>query len=360
MPSSKTTLTNCYTPIPLSSSKKTILKDFCRRPDGSELIHSYLYNTSNSNNDPSASTSASDIASDSASNRTNKTKTRSTNSIRHLCLDRSILSSSTGSSLIELGHTKVLCSVHGPRPITSSSLTSGGGGSTDFHSSGVLNCQLRYAPMFGIHPGNKVAMSATNLDGYSSTSTTTGGGGNLSSQEVELSSRLHDAISSSIPLDLLMKSVVDVFVMVLQDDGSAFAASVMAATLALSDAGVEIYDLVSACSVAVVNIPRRGLKDRGGGDINEGDVKNNGHDTSSPYSEYLLLVDPAEDEILQAEGIVTLAMMSNWNDSVTFWDQTGRLPPTIASEAAELCKEGCMVMSKFMRQCLIGSSFSSS
>ncbi len=335
MPSSKTTLTNCYTPTPLSlsSSKKPILKDLCR-PDGSELIHhSYLYNTNG------LSTSISNKASDST---TKKIKTRSTNSIRHLCLDRSILSSSTGSSLIELGHTKVLCSVHGPRPITSSSLTSGGGSSsTDFHSSGVLNCELRYAPMFGIHPETKVVMSATNLDGYSSTTTPGGsGGGNLSSKEVELSSRLHDAISSSIPLDLLMKSVVDVFVMVLQDDGSAFAASVMAATLALSDAGVEIYDLVSACSVAVVNIPR-GLND--GGD-------------ASPY---LLLVDPAEDEILQAEGIVTLAMMSNWKE-VTFWDQTGRLPPTIASEAAELCKEGCMVMSKFMRQCLIGSSSSSS
>jgi len=52
-------------------------------------------------------------------------------------------------------------------------------------------------------------------------------------------------------------------------------------------------------------------------------------------------------------GVITVAMMKNWKE-VVFWDQTGRLPPSVAMEAAELCREGCTVMHRFMRQALIG------
>jgi len=154
---------------------------------------------------------------------------------------------------------------------------------------------------------------------------------------VELSSRLHDAIVPSIPLDLLRKNVVDVFVMVLQNDGGVLGAAVMAASLALADSGVELYDLVSACSVAVV--PRH-LTTVGDGD-------------AASASSYCLLADPSEEELLAADGVVTLAMMPNWKE-VTFWDQTGRLPVTTASDAADLCRNGCAMMQKFMRQSLVG------
>ena len=65
----------------------------------------------------------------------------------------------------------------------------------------------RFAPNFGVRPESKAMSTATNLDGY-------GSGGGSSTEEIELSSRLHRTISSSIPLELLRKSVVDVFVMV--------------------------------------------------------------------------------------------------------------------------------------------------
>jgi exosome complex component MTR3 len=206
------------------------------------------------------------------------------------------------------------------------------------HSSGVLNCELRYAPTFGIRPETKVLTTATNLDGYSAGAG--GSGSGLSAQEVELSLRLHDAISPAVPLEFLMKNVVDVFVMVLQDDGSVFSASAIAASLALSDAGVEIYDLVSACSVAV--IPRSIVV---GTSVNDDDDQEGGA--------YQLLADPSEDEILASDGIVTLSMMGNWKE-VTFWDQTGRLDPKVANDAAALCRDGCLTMTKFMRKRLLG------
>lgn len=47
----------------------------------------------------------------------------------------------------------------------------------------------------------------------------------------------------------LTKSVVDVRVMVLQADGGELAVATTCASMALADAGIELYDLVTACSV---------------------------------------------------------------------------------------------------------------
>lgn len=298
MPTASTSLSNCYTPFPTGYQK--------------------AFDSSNRHSGDGTG------------------ETRSSKAIRRLCLDRSILSSSSGSSLVELGHTKVICSVHGPRPSNSSSISGGAGGAGDLYSSGSLNCEIRYAPNFGIRPETTLMTTATNLDGFGASS-----GGGFSAEEVEISSRLFDAISTSIPLELLRKSVLDVYVLVLQSDGSILPASIMAASLALSDAGVELYDLVAACSVAV--LPREISS------VEEGSQRGKGRD--KPYH---LLTDPTEEEILKAESVITVAILPNWKE-VAFWDQSGRLPVAIASEATELCRDGCTAMHKFMRQCLVGN-----
>jgi len=50
---------------------------------------------------------------------------------------------------------------------------------------------------------------------------------------------------------LLVLAVVDIFVTVLQNDGSAVEAGITCASLALADAGIEMYDMVAACAVGV-------------------------------------------------------------------------------------------------------------
>jgi len=56
-----------------------------------------------------------------------------------------------------------------------------------------------------------------------------------------------------VRLEAFPKSEVDVFVIVLQDAGAALAAAITAASLALADAAVEMYDLVTACSAVSVD-----------------------------------------------------------------------------------------------------------
>lgn len=295
---SNSTLSNCYTPLPSKSNKKITINP-SSRPSGGQT-------------------------------------NRNAKSIRHLCIDRHILANSTGSSLVELGHTKVLCNVHGPRPISNPSANVS-------VSKGILNCQVRFAPNFGIRPETKMMTTATNLDGFSYTSS-----GANAAQETELSSRLNDCIAPSVPLHLLMKNVVDVYVMVLQDDGAVFAASVIAASLALADSGVETYGLVTAFSVAV--IPKQVFLNAGddGMDVDEDDIG-----ISASDSNYCILADPSTKEIMAAKAVLTVAMMKSWKE-VVFWDQAGSLPPSVANEASELCQEGCTAMHKFMRQALVG------
>ena len=54
----------------------------------------------------------------------------------------------------------------------------------------------------------------------------------------------------SFQVQRLTKTVVDIHVMVLQADGGELAVATSCASMALADAGIELYDLVTACSVA--------------------------------------------------------------------------------------------------------------
>eukprot|EP00586_Coscinodiscus_wailesii_P013064 CAMPEP_0172501774 /NCGR_PEP_ID=MMETSP1066-20121228/153395_1 /TAXON_ID=671091 /ORGANISM="Coscinodiscus wailesii, Strain CCMP2513" /LENGTH=118 /DNA_ID=CAMNT_0013276753 /DNA_START=120 /DNA_END=472 /DNA_ORIENTATION=- len=116
MTASKSSLTNCYTPLPASPR----------------------------NDETTTTTTTTATAPNSRTYGDNTPAPRPANALRRILMDTSILSQSTGSALLELGQTKILCSVHGPRSSSASF------GRTQFRSDGFLNCEVRYAPHFGI------------------------------------------------------------------------------------------------------------------------------------------------------------------------------------------------------------------
>lgn len=67
--------------------------------------------------------------------------------------------------------------------------------------------------------------------------------------EKQLAILVRQAVTPSIRLDLYPKSVIDINVMVLESGGGALGAAITSASLALADAGIELFDLMSACSV---------------------------------------------------------------------------------------------------------------
>ncbi len=258
---------------------------------------------------------------------------RDDGSLRYLCLHRSVLSRADGSSLVELGHTKVICRVtYGPSSLLSVRnhsdnnyyAAADGTGSSNAN----LHCEVRYCHGFGVRAQTNLQTAPTNIMDDSPILSNQQQYG----QELEYSSRLREAILPSL-LDIPPHSIIHVSVVILQADGSIFPACVTAATLALADAAVPLKDLVSSCSVAVIQSDHL-------------------HLLAKPK----LLLDPNEDEEIQTQqkdhAIVTLSMLSNKKE-VTFWDQTGRISSNSSAQALDLCKDGCMAMHKFIRHCLV-------
>lgn len=68
-----------------------------------------------------------------------------------------------------------------------------------------------------------------------------------------MSTTIKTAVSSCVCLHEFPNYQVDIFINVLEDDGSVLAASIIAAGMAFSDASIPMYDLISASTVGILN-----------------------------------------------------------------------------------------------------------
>lgn len=130
-------------------------------------------------------------------------------------------SACSGSSLVSMGLTQVLCVVRGPCDV--------GRRSEELPDRATLEVNMRTAPF--APPGDRRNVNPT-----------------TDRRLIEESHLLQKALSASILLHLYPKSKISVTVMVLADDGGRLEASINAATLALMDAGIPLKDMVCACS----------------------------------------------------------------------------------------------------------------
>ena len=109
--SATATLTNCYVPLPVpSSSSPTSFDPFDRPSDDYDGGNTLSHSNADDGDDNS------------------KQQKRGPRTLRQIHLDRSILSQSTGSSLVEWGYTKLMVSVRGPRPVNCSSMNAANNG----------------------------------------------------------------------------------------------------------------------------------------------------------------------------------------------------------------------------------------
>jgi ribonuclease PH len=264
-----------------------------------------------------------------------------TDQVRPVKMEVDVLSNADGSSSVEVGHTKVVCAVHGPRELSSNNSmkeASSGVDGTSVLEGGSLFVNVKYVSSFALNP-HTVARQMSPVSA--------GGGGPtvqnqtkqfLTKLEAECSSRVYDALVGVIPLHQLTKSVMEVHLQVLQDDGGVLAACIHASVLALVDACVEMHQLVACSTVAVV-----------AGDDD---------DNNNKLVQYQLLADPTETEILNAAGTVTIAMACNSSskkkENVTFWDQSGgRLSSKASADAITVASQGCHTFQQLMQSCLL-------
>ena len=133
-----------------------------------------------------------------------------------------VLKNADGSAYVEQGNTKILAAVYGPRSIHPRHLA--------YPDRARVRCRYHMAP-FSVEVRKSPAPSR---------------------REIELSKVIREALSHAIFLEQFPATAIDVFIEVLEADGSTRCVGINAASLALADAGIPMKDLVAACAVGKV------------------------------------------------------------------------------------------------------------
>jgi exosome complex component MTR3 len=206
---------------------------------------------------------------------------RNTTQFRNVFLRCGMTKSARGSAYVELNNTKVMCTVYGPFSVTN-----------EFIEEGRIECEFQ-TTNFASKEKKEISK--------------------------EYSTYMTEALESSVILEKFPKSVVKIFCLVLEDDGSSLSAAVVAGSLALANAGFELYSLVSACSIVEINEE--------------------------------LLIDPTMEEELNATSHVVCCMMTSLNE-ISQLIEVGVMDSSKVIESLELCVDGCSKLHSKMEQAL--------
>ena len=222
-------------------------------------------------------------------------RSRLSASLRPLYLKCGLNGQSPGSAYIELGATKVVATVYGPRENTRAE------GETV--SSGVLECYVKLAPFSSRIRGNFP--------------------GETLERELQLGAALHASLLPSVLLERFPKSVVEVHLLVLEAGGGELAVGITAASAALVDAGVDLAGVVTAAQVGFES----------GGEV---------------------IVDPTSAEELDCTGLTTVAYMPSL-ERITFSSHSGTVAAPDLLKALALALGACAGMSASLRPVLLDS-----
>lgn len=148
---------------------------------------------------------------------------RKVDELRPYSIRTGIFKNADGSAEIKLGGNWIVAAVYGPREHFPRFQIS--------QDRAILNCRYHMAPY----------------------STSERKSPKPSRREIELSKVIKTALERAVLLDQFPEMSIDVFVEVLQAEGSTRVASITAASVALADAGIPMRDLVVGCSAGKVD-----------------------------------------------------------------------------------------------------------
>lgn len=168
-----------------------------------------------------------------------------------------VISKAKGSAYIEMGNTKVISSVSDPREIPKQNnfrwVTSNRRG--DRRPTRLLmwhpkhnqtNCSLLFSPHLTCSTNGEVYCEIK-FSPYASKTRSA----KTDVDEKSLALSLKRALQPAICRYAFPNFQVDIFVHVLEDDGAVLAAAINAAGAALTDAGIPMYDIITASALGV-------------------------------------------------------------------------------------------------------------
>ena len=214
---------------------------------------------------------------------------RKIDELRPVTIETGVIPNADGSAMIEMGRNKIIAGVYGPREMHPKRLSK--------PNKGVLRIRYHMAP-FSVDPRRSPAPSR---------------------RDTEISMVMIDAIEPALFLERYPRSVIDVFVEIIQADGGTRCAAVNAAAVAPVDAGIPMKDLVAACAAGKM------------------DGK--------------IVLDLGDHEDKKGEADVPIAYMPKL-DEVTLLQMDGILTADETIEAIEMAVEGCKTIYEIQREAL--------
>uniref|UniRef100_A0A914WPC5 Exoribonuclease phosphorolytic domain-containing protein n=1 Tax=Plectus sambesii TaxID=2011161 RepID=A0A914WPC5_9BILA len=231
---------------------------------------------------------------------------QNTANMRPFFIRANVLESAKGSAYIEMGNTKLVCSVDGPKEITVSS------DSGDAYSEGILNVRVKFAVF------SHQERTVSDADAHRRI-------GDPTELETKLAANIQDGLSPAVCLDRIPRAQIDINCTILEDQGGVLSAALICASSALADAGIDMYDLVLSSSLAVVDNDQ-------------------------------MIVDPSTTCLADKpiSGSVTVALMPSLNQVVTC-EQSGACSPETLRKAIRLATECCVKLHPLVQKALVTS-----
>jgi exosome complex component MTR3 len=206
-------------------------------------------------------------------------------------LKTGVISSASGSAYVEMESSKVMCAVYGPRPSSSG---------REFSDKALITCEYKYTTW-----SNPSVRRGYQPD----------------DEEKESAQIIVNALQVAIRREAYPKSSIDINILVLQDAGGALAAAMTCACLALMDAGVQMYHLVSACHIGVSSV-------RGG-----------------------VVLDPEYGDVRPTDPSITMALMGP--SHVSQFIQSGSVSSDQLTECIDLGVTACQKLQQLMTQHMV-------
>ncbi|KAJ3354960.1 Exosome complex component RRP41 [Allomyces javanicus] len=149
---------------------------------------------------------------------------RRANELRKISAKTGVLAQADGSAYLEMGNTKVLAAVYGPRECRMRSQA--------LHDRAIINVEFTQATFSRIERRQTRKFDRKNV-------------------EVQL--QIRDTFEAVVDTTIYPRSQIDIYLQIMQADGGQVQACINAATLALINAGVAMRDYVVACTVGNVD-----------------------------------------------------------------------------------------------------------
>jgi len=225
-----------------------------------------------------------------------RTDGRRWNELRPIKMEVGQLKNADGSAYIEFGKNKIVAAVYGPKEVHPKHMV--------LPDRALIRCRYHMAP-FSVDERKNPAPSR---------------------REIEISKVIREALEPALIAEDYPRAAIQIFVEVLQSDGGSRVAGITASSLALSDAGINMRDLVVGCSSGIVD------------------------------GQVVLDLNDTEDK--EGSGDMPVAFMPNLNQ-VTLLQVDGIYTPENFKKAFELAITGGRMVYEMQRKALLDKYFGS-